>query len=124
VEFDVSYTKDGKNVVAHGPTLRPSSCPKVNIYNKTLQWLKENCTLKNGESVTTLETMLDLIDGLFEYYFLELKADDKETEKDKVQQAINAINIVKNRKMENKVIFISYDNKIRETLLADTGIIL
>ena len=124
VEFDVSYTKDQKNIVAHGPNLRPSSCPKANIYDKTLKWLKDNCTLGNGEKVMTLETMLNIIDGLFEYYFLELKADDKETDEDKIQQTLDAIKTVKNKKMENKVIFISYDEKIRETLLADTGIIL
>lgn len=124
VEFDVSYTKDQINVVAHGPTLWPSSCPKTHIYDKNLSRLKDNCTLKNGEKVMTLETVLNVIDGLFQYYFLELKADENETRSDKIKQTKEAIATVKKKGMEHKVIFISYDPLMRETLLSATGIIL
>ena len=70
----------------------------------------------------TLETVLNVIDGLFQYYFLELKADENETRSDKIKQTKEAIATVKKKGMENKVIFISYDPLMRETLLSATGI--
>lgn len=72
----------------------------------------------------TLETVLNVIDGLFQYYFLELKADENETRSDKIKQTKEAIATVKKKGMEHKVIFISYDPLMRETLLSATGIIL
>ena len=72
----------------------------------------------------SLETMLNYIDGLFQYYFLEFKVDEKEKEKDKRQQTIDAIKTVKKQNMEDRVIFLSYDPIVREELLANTGIII
>jgi len=124
IKFDVFYTKDKTNIIARGPNLWPSSCPTAHIYEKTFSRLKDNCTLWNGEKIMTLDTMLNYIDGLFQYYFLEFKVDEEEKEKDKRQQTIDAIKNVKKQNMEDRVIFFSYDPIVREELLANTGIII
>ena len=57
--------------------------------------------------------MLGLIDGLFDYYFLELKVYDENLWE---QQALDAIQTVKKLNMQDKVVFISYSDSARKTL--------
>ena len=67
-----------------------------------------------------LQKMLELIDWLFDYYFLEIKVYN---EKLWAQQAKEIIQTVKELNMQDRVIFISYSDAAREVLDADPDII-
>ncbi|MCX6822470.1 MAG: sulfatase-like hydrolase/transferase [candidate division SR1 bacterium] len=106
IEFDVSQTKDGQNIVMHGPSLYSTTCgPKVLIGTHDLAWLQKHCTLNNGEPIMTLEEMLSKVKGLFDYYFVEIKANTPNVE----QQTLDAIATVKKLNMQDHVVFTSYD---------------
>ena len=66
-----------------------------------------------------LQKMLELIDWLFDYYFLEIKVYN---EKLWAEQALEAIQTVKDLNMQDRVIFISYSDAAREVLDADPDI--
>ncbi len=107
IEMDVSYTKDKKNLVIHGELMRATACGKnYVVWNHTLEELKKNCPLKNGEELRTLEEMLKSINGMFDYYFVEIKVYNT---KDAEQQTLDAIKTVKKLWMQDRVIFTSYD---------------
>jgi hypothetical protein len=78
----------------------------IKISTHTLDWLQKNCPLTNGESILTLKDMLKKIDGLFEYYFIEIKVYDP---KDAEKQTVDAIQTVQKLGMQDRVIFTSYD---------------
>ena len=120
IEFDVSYTKDLENVVVHGDLLYASNCNKQKIWDLNFDWIQKNCTIKNWEKYMKLQKMLELIDWLFDYYFLEIKVYD---EKVWAQQALEAIQTVKDLNMQDRVIFISYSDAAREVLNSDPDII-
>jgi len=107
IEFDVSYTKDKQNVVIHGDRTRATTCGKDYVVtNHTLEELKTKCPLKNGELLSTLEEMLKAVDGLFDYYFVEIKVYNQE---DAEAQTTAAIETVQKLGMQDRVIFTSYD---------------
>ncbi len=62
VEFDLSLTKDGYNVVMHGPDMGRTQCKnsagKKNVADFTLKQMKDNCLLLNGEPVLTFAEAL------------------------------------------------------------------
>lgn len=120
IEFDVSYTKDHENIVAHGDLLYASNCNKRKVWNLNFDWIQQNCTIKNGEKYIKLQKMLELIDWLFDYYFLEIKVYDEEVG---AQQTLDAIQTVKDLNMQDRVIFISYSDSAREVLNNDPDII-
>ena len=120
IEFDVSYTKDYKNVVVHWETLYASNCKNRKIWNLDFDRIEKNCTIKNWEKYKELQNMLEIIDGLFNYYFLEIKVYD---EKLWAQQAMEIVQTVKDLNMQDRVIFISYSDAAREVLDADPDII-
>ena len=120
VEFDVSYTKDQENVVVHWDLLYASNCKRQKIWNLNFEWIQKNCTIKNWEKYMKLQKMLELIDWFFDYYFLEIKVYDENLW---AQQALDAIQTVKNLNMQDRVIFISYSNSAREVLDSDPDII-
>lgn len=58
----------------HGETVYPTVCGNnIKVATHNFGWLQTQCPLTNGESITTLEEMLKNIDGLFKYYFVEIK---------------------------------------------------
>jgi len=120
IEFDVSYTKDQENVVVHWDLLYASNCGRQKIQNLNFDWIQKNCTIINWEKYMRLQKMLELIDWLFDYYFLEIKVYN---EKLWAQQAMDAIQTVKNLNMQDRVIFISYSDAAREVLDSDPDII-
>ena len=120
IEFDVSYTKDMQNIVAHWELLSDSNCKRNKVGDYTYDWIKKNCTIKNGDKYKTLQEMLELVDWLFDYYFLEIKVYDEDLWE---QQTLDAIQTVKDLNMQDRVIFISYSDAARETLNADPDII-
>ena len=120
IEFDVSYTKDHKNVVVHWEYLYASNCKSMKIWDLDFDWMQKNCTIKNGEKYTELKKMLEIIDWLFDYYFLEIKVYD---EKLWAQQTTEIIQTVKELNMQDRIIFISYSDAAREVLDADPDII-
>lgn len=121
IEFDVSFTKDKKSVIIHGPKTYNTNCGnKKNIDDYNLEDLQTNCILNNWETIKTLKDMLSIVNGLFDYYFLEIKViDDNDAE----QQTLDAIDTVKELNMQDKVIFISYNNISREILWSTEWII-
>ena len=120
IEFDVSYTKDFENVVVHWDLLYASNCKNLKVGDLNFDRIQKNCTIKNGEKYMKLQKMLELIDWLFDYYFLEIKVYD---EKLWAQQALEAIQTVKDLNMQDRVIFISYSDAAREVLESDPDII-
>lgn len=113
IELDVSYTKDYENIVAHWDLLYASNCTNKKVWNYNLEWIQKNCKLVNWEEYMTLENMLELIDGLFDYYFIEIKVYDESLW---VQQTLDAIQTVKHLKMQDRVIFISYSDSAKKVL--------
>ena len=120
IEFDVSYTKDHENIVVHWDLLYASNCKNRKVWNNNFDWIQNNCTIKNWEKYMKLQKMLELIDWLFDYYFLEIKVYN---EKLWAQQADEIIQTVKDLNMQDRVIFISYSDAAREVLDADPDII-
>ena len=120
IEFDVSYTKDKRNIVAYGDHFYGSDCQDLKIRDYWFDWIKENCNLDNWEKYRELGDMLELIDWMFDYCFLEIKVDDESLGK---QQTLDAIQTVKDHNMQDRVIFISYSDTAKETLNSDPDII-
>ena len=120
IEFDVSYTQDKVNIIAHGEYFYASNCKELKIKDYRYDWIEKNCTLKNWEKYRTLEDMLEFIDWLFDYYFLEIKVDDEDLW---AQQTLDAIQTVKDLNMQDRVIFISYSDSARKVLESDPDII-
>ena len=113
IEFDISYTKDGQNIVIHGWEMYASNCTKKYVKDYTFDWIQDNCTIINWEKYRTLQDMLELIDWLFDYYFVEIKVYDESKAE---EQTLGAIQTVKDLWMQDKVIFISYDDTARKIL--------
>lgn len=110
LEFDVSYTQDNQNIVLHGPSLQTTACgPNKSVTNFTLEDIKKQCPLRNGEKLLTLEEFLTKTKGLFDLYFLEIKAHDPSKAE---QQTLDAIDTIIKLDMEDKVIFSSYDRTV------------
>lgn len=120
IEFDVSYTKDKQNIVVHWEELYASNCTNLKVWNYTLDWIKKNCTIVNWEKYKTLQEMLEMIDWLFDYYFLEIKVYD---EKFWAEQTEDIIQTVKELNMLDRVIFISYSDSARDVLNSHTDVI-
>ena len=120
IEFDVSYTKDMQNIVVHWNELYASNCTKLKVWNYTLDWITKNCTIINWEKYKTLKEMLEMIDGLFDYYFLEIKVYDESLW---AQQTQEIIQTVRDLNMLDRVIFISYSEVAREVLNSQLDII-
>ena len=120
IEFDVSYTNDGENIVVHWDKLYTSNCRRQKVWDLDYEWINKNCTLDNGEKYRTLKKMLELVDWLFDYYFLEIKVYDEELW---AKQTMEAIQTVKDLNMQDRVIFISYSDSAREVLNSDPDII-
>jgi glycerophosphoryl diester phosphodiesterase len=120
IEFDVSYTKDKQNIVVHWEELYASNCTNLKVWDYTFDWIKKNCSIINWEKYKTLKEMLEMIDGLFDYYFLEIKVYD---EKLWAEQTENIIQTVKELNMLNKVVFISYSDSARNVLNSHTDVI-
>jgi glycerophosphoryl diester phosphodiesterase len=64
--------------------------------------------------------MLEFTDWLFEYYFVEIKVYNND---DAEQQTLDAINTVRELKLEDKVIFISYNETAKYILWSQKDII-
>ena len=120
IEFDVSYTKDKQNIVVHWNELYASNCTKQKVWNYTLDWIVNNCTIINGESYKTLKDALEMVDGLFDYYFLEIKVYEESLWG---EQTRDAIQTVRDLNMLDRVIFISYSESAREVLDSETDVI-
>lgn len=113
IEFDVSYTKDHENIILHGEYLHNSNCEDKKVWEVTYEWIRENCKMENWEKFTKLQEMLALIDWLFEYYFLEIKVFDESLWEEQTRKAIQT---VKDLNMEDRVIFISYSEQVKNVL--------
>ena len=120
IEFDVSYTKDKQNIVVHGDELYASNCTKLKVWDYTFDWIKKNCTIINWEKYRTLNEMLEMIDWLFDYYFLEIKVYN---ESHWAEQTEDIIQTVRDLNMLDRVIFISYSDSAKEILNTQPDVI-
>ena len=120
IEFDVSYTRDKQNIVVHWEDLYASNCTNLKVWDYTLDWIKKNCTIINWEKYQTLQEMLEMIDGLFDYYFLEIKVYN---DKLWIEQTQDIIQTVRDLNMLDRVIFISYSDSARAILNSQTDVI-
>lgn len=81
VEFDVHHTSDDVAIILHDATLnrvsrskQGKSCPLFSsISNLSYQQIKENCQLKNGEDIPTLDELLAYLGDKPIYKFIEFK---------------------------------------------------
>lgn len=81
IEFDLQHTSDGIALLMHDKRLRRTamnkpgkSCPlKTKIKKLTLKEIKENCLLKNGSPIPTLEEAFDFLGDYPGHLFIELK---------------------------------------------------
>ena len=123
IEFDVSTTKDGYNVVMHGPDIGRTRCSKrdgrENVIDFTLKELKDTCTLLNGEPILTVAEALQKTEGRFDHYFVDVKIYDPNQRKTQLQEIIQTI---KKLDLEKKAIVSTYDvsgNKLLGTIADD-----
>lgn len=123
IEFDVSTTKDGYNVVMHGPDIGRTRCTKrdgrKNVIDFTLKELKDTCTLLNGEPILTLAEAFQKTEGRFDHYFVDVKIYDPEQRKTQLQEVIQTI---RKLDLEKKAVVSTYDisgNKLLGTIADD-----
>lgn len=137
VEIDLSFTRDGVNVVNHGkyPIANIKDETKLEVYKASgcYQWipieerdldeLQATCLLENWEKIYTLDEFFSLTKESVPFYFLEFKASDSaiwvKLKRD-VDQLEDAMQIVRKHNLEDKVAFISYNEFIKEELAAQT----
>lgn len=62
IELDVHLTKDNELIVCHDPNLVRTTSKEGIIENLTIEEIKTNYLLNDGEKVPTLKEVLDLID--------------------------------------------------------------
>jgi len=78
-----------------------------NVADYSLEELKADCKLNNGEPIRTLEEVLLEIKDWFNYYFIELKVYDQ----NKIAiQSTDVANTIKKMSLENRIIVTSYDH--------------
>lgn len=110
IEFDLSTTKDGYNVVIHGPDIGRTKCTasegKKNVADFTLKELKDHCVLYNGEPILTYPELLAKTQGWFNYYFTDIKVYDPAQTNQQFQDIFQA---VKELGVQDKVILSTYD---------------
>ncbi len=81
IEFDLQHTKDGIALVFHDKKLertamnRPGfNCPlKKKIKKITFNKIRQNCILKNGEDIPSLDEILELTNHYDGHLFIEFK---------------------------------------------------
>ncbi|WP_417336517.1 glycerophosphodiester phosphodiesterase [Halobacteriovorax marinus] len=81
VEFDIHHTKDGHAILMHDEDLvrvaksrDGRKCPVTSLVKDLrLREIQNNCVLKNGEEIATLEEALQYLETRDLYTFLELK---------------------------------------------------
>jgi glycerophosphoryl diester phosphodiesterase len=80
-EFDIIHTRDGIGVVNHNDTLRAHGqskpgreCPlDTNIGDLTFAEIRENCVLENGDEISTVEEIFQLLSNEAFFVLLDFK---------------------------------------------------
>ncbi len=125
IEMDITFTKDGYPVVAHGPDIGrikcvwSSSVGKKNITDFTLQEMQDNCKLYNDQPILTLQEVLAKTKDMFPRYFIDIKIYNSK-EIDFVQPMLEAI---KKMWLGENVIFSSIEKSVNEQLAQDEKIL-
>lgn len=120
VEFDVSFSRDKQNFVAHWEKLYASNCKNTKVWSYTFDRVFNNCFIKNWERYRSFRSIMEMLDGLFDYYFVELKV-YKESRWE--EQALDAIETIRDLNMQDRVIFISYSDAARKVFSEQDDII-
>lgn len=119
IEMDVSFTKDGYPVVAHGPDIGrikcvwTSSVGKKNIADFTLQEMQDNCVLYNDQSIVTLQEALAKMKDKFSFCFVDIKI-YAPRENAYVKPMLE---MVKKMWLEKNVVFSSVEKNVNEQLI-------
>lgn len=125
IEMDISFTKDGYPVVAHGPDIGRIKCVwnssigKKNIADFTLQEMQDNCVLYNEQPVLTLREVLTKTKDMFSLYFIDIKIHNiNETEDVKPM-----LETIKKMWLKKNVVFSSVEKKVNQQLADDQNIL-
>lgn len=113
VELDVSFTKDGYPIVAHGPGLRSPECREVPIHTLSWDYIQKNCFLSNGEFFKDLRSVLEETADIVPSYIVELKF---VLGQDSVALTKKLLATIEDLSMLDTVTFITYDDKSRDYL--------
>jgi len=104
LEFDIHLTKDQKLVVFHDSDTKRMTGKEGIIEHLTLQEIKENYRLKDGESIPTFKEALELINEKVPIV-VELKVYEKNWTP-LAEKALEELEVIKDK---SKVILISFD---------------
>ncbi len=107
-EFDVHLTKDNVIVVHHDPNVG-----KIDIQTSDYKALKK-ATLKNGETIPTLEQYLDAGKNLNCKLVLEIKQQKMQSHEDSLVR--QAVDMVKAKGLLDKTVWISFSGKACELI--------
>ncbi len=117
VEFDVSRTTDGYHVVVHGPDMGSIQCENIQkpyIYQYSFAELRADCTLSNGDAILTLSEMLEKLEWLFDYVFVDIKVYE---ESDALVQAQDIVAILQQFDRNQAIHPIAYNKTVANYLL-------
>jgi glycerophosphoryl diester phosphodiesterase len=120
VEFDVSRTTDGYHVVVHGPDMWSIQCKNIKkpyIYQYSFKELRDDCTLSNGDAILTLAEMLEKIEWLFDYVFVDIKNYESRKAED---QSKDIVQILSQFDRKDKIHPVSYNKTIANYLLSNS----
>ena len=77
IEFDIRHTQDGVAILNHDETLarvvKKHTCNLKRKLKKYFYKDLKDCVLKNGETISTFEDVLDYTSNFNRYLFIELK---------------------------------------------------
>ncbi len=119
VEIDINVTRDWELVVYHGPKLyNNTQCKNEtrDICQMTYDEVK-NCLLNNGDEIMKAENLLPQIKNRFTYIFIDFKVQSSDScplnDKRLFEKTVS---LVQKNKMDAKVIFSSFNEKIAKEL--------
>ena len=119
VEIDINVTRDWELVVYHGPKLyNNTQCKNEtrDICQMTYDEVK-NCLLNNGDEIMKAEDLLPQIKNRFTYIFIDFKVQSSDScplnDKRLFEKAVS---LIQKNKMDAKVIFSSFNEKIAKEL--------
>lgn len=104
IELDVHLTKDNQLMVMHDPDLVRTTGKEGIIEELTVQEVKDNYQLLNGEKVPTFKEVLELVNEQVPIV-VELKVENKNY-KPLAKRVLEEIKVIKDKR---NIIFISFD---------------
>lgn len=119
--MDVSFTKDNMPIVAHGPGLWSPECREIPINTLSWDYIQKTCFLSNGELFQDLRSVLAETQDIVPLYFVELKFVEGQ---DTIALTKKLLASIQDLPFIDKVVFISYDDQVREYIATNTDFAL